>query len=611
MLFYRRCVASVAVFIFVLFASAAANNINNGGQVGVVRTISSKPLGLTGLNIGGSFKYDRDFNYVSGPGGVGEVIDKSTGLAVDGREAPQLISGDVYFGYGLFPNFDLAIDMPIYYDITGWDAARAGAGDLGLALKYAHPFRTKNAPFTNAYYLKFTFPTGQQDRGYFPRHAYYQINDGTTPGKNQYTAHAVLFNPMLLWTLDFTHVGKGFPLQLHGNIGGAVTTVKNSSAVIGACAMEYTPVKPLTIFVELSGEARVKYYTKSFSVRYFVNDPLILTPGIRLNFPFGLYTTIAGDFGLSSQDQDFRSTWDRGNYEYSTSPVPRYGAQISVGWAGIIKQPDTDKDGIIDIKDKCPDDPEDIDGFKDEDGCPDPDNDGDGIPDAADKCPNEKADCDGCPVYDTDNDGIVDEKDKCPKQAEEFDGFKDEDGCPALDNDGDGIPDAADKCPNEPEDKDGFEDDDGCPDRDNDGDGIADEFDKCPGAKGLAENEGCPKTKEIQRGKLILSGVNFQSGKAVLEPNSYRILDQVYESLAEWIEVKLEIQGYTDSQGNYDANKRLSQARAETVMQYLIQKGISSSRLRAMGFGEDGPIDDNNTAKGRARNRRVELNRID
>jgi large repetitive protein len=101
---------------------------------------------------------------------------------------------------------------------------------------------------------------------------------------------------------------------------------------------------------------------------------------------------------------------------------------------------DSDHDGIPDDLDRCPNDPEDKDGFQDADGCPDPDNDGDGIPDAKDKCPNE---------------------------PEDKDGFQDADGCPDLDNDGDGIPDRLDKCPNEPETVNGFQDEDGCPDQGN------------------------------------------------------------------------------------------------------------------------------------------------
>ena len=93
---------------------------------------------------------------------------------------------------------------------------------------------------------------------------------------------------------------------------------------------------------------------------------------------------------------------------------------------------------------------------------------------------------------DADGDGIPDELDKCPNEAEDIDGFQDEDGCPDLDNDGDGIPDAMTSVPNEAEDMDGFEDEDGCPDPDNDGDGILDVDDQCPNDAGPPENNGCP-----------------------------------------------------------------------------------------------------------------------
>jgi PEGA domain-containing protein len=98
---------------------------------------------------------------------------------------------------------------------------------------------------------------------------------------------------------------------------------------------------------------------------------------------------------------------------------------------------DRDRDGISDANDRCPDEPEDRDGFQDADGCPDPDNDADGVADVTDKCPNE---------------------------PEDRDGFQDDDGCPDPDNDQDGVPDTADKCPNAQETRNGFQDDDGCPD---------------------------------------------------------------------------------------------------------------------------------------------------
>jgi len=133
--------------------------------------------------------------------------------------------------------------------------------------------------------------------------------------------------------------------------------------------------------------------------------------------------------------------------------------------------PDSDGDGIPDITDQCPNEPEDRDGYLDGDGCPDPDNDGDGIPDMTDQCPNEPEDHDGyqdgdgCPDPDNDGDRIPDVTDQCPNQPEDHDGYQDGDGCPDPDNDGDGIPDMTDQCPNEPETYNGWQDEDGCPDQ--------------------------------------------------------------------------------------------------------------------------------------------------
>ena len=135
---------------------------------------------------------------------------------------------------------------------------------------------------------------------------------------------------------------------------------------------------------------------------------------------------------------------------------------------------DRDGDGILDDVDLCPDDPEDFDGFQDQDGCPDPDNDNDGIPDDVDKCPNvpknqnDINNTDGCPrtdAKDRDGDGIPDDRDKCPDDPEDFDGYQDADGCPDPDNDKDGIPDIDDLCPNDPETFNGYQDQDGCPDK--------------------------------------------------------------------------------------------------------------------------------------------------
>ena len=290
---------------------------------------------------------------------------------------------------------------------------------------------------------------------------------------------------------------------------------------------------------------------------------------------------------------------------------------------------DNDNDGILDKDDKCPNEAEDFDQFEDEDGCPDPDNDKDGIDDLHDACPLDPEDHkppkpnDGCPLSktDTDGDGIMDDKDKCPTDPEDKDGFEDEDGCPDPDNDNDGIPDGFDQCPNQPEDMDGFQDDDGCPDPDNDKDGVLDKDDKCPNEpetiNGYQDEDGCPdqgppSKVKIEKGQIvILDKVFFATGKATILSKSFNLLDQVALTIKAHPEFKIRVEGYTDSQGKLNMNTKLSQDRADSVMMYLMKKGIDPGRLIAAGYGPANPIADNRTAKGREANRRVEFHIIE
>ncbi len=244
---------------------------------------------------------------------------------------------------------------------------------------------------------------------------------------------------------------------------------------------------------------------------------------------------------------------------------------------------DQDGDGILDDVDKCPRVPEDKDNFQDEDGCPDDDN---------------------------DDDGLADRIDKCIDDPEDKDKFEDDDGCPDNDNDKDGLADAADKCPNDPEDKDSFDDDDGCPDLDNDKDTFADKDDKCPIEFGVAP-DGCPKKYTLvvvtEKKIELKQTVFFDTNKATIKAVSFALLDDVALALKDNPKLKVEVQGHTDSQGNDALNRKLSQNRAESVRTYLIKKGITSDRMVPKGYGEDQPLEDNRTADGRAKNRRVEF----
>jgi outer membrane protein OmpA-like peptidoglycan-associated protein len=113
----------------------------------------------------------------------------------------------------------------------------------------------------------------------------------------------------------------------------------------------------------------------------------------------------------------------------------------------------------------------------------------------------------------------------------------------------------------------------------------------------------------IQTNKLeIKEQVFFATGKSVIQTRSFKMLDQVAQVLQQHPEVdKMVIEGHTDDRGNAEANRKLSQARAEAVKGYLVSKGVAPSRLEAKGYGPDRALASNKTEKGRAANRRVEF----
>jgi len=279
---------------------------------------------------------------------------------------------------------------------------------------------------------------------------------------------------------------------------------------------------------------------------------------------------------------------------------------------------DSDGDGVNDLLDKCPATPA---GAKvDSDGCP-IDSDHDGVWDGIDRCPDTPAgatvDANGCPS-DSDGDKVFDGIDRCPDTVPGTP--VDATGCPA-DSDKDGVPDSLDKCPNTPS---GIQvDGNGCPiAHDTDGDGVVDSQDRCPNTPpgSRVDQFGClllfepvtpaPPGAPPARPTLILQGVNFQTGRSVLTRESYAVLDQVAASLVANPEIRIEIAGYTDSTGGKMMNLRLSMGRAGAVQHYLARKGVSPLRMRARGFGASGYIAPNSTAEGRAKNRRVELHKL-
>ena len=285
------------------------------------------------------------------------------------------------------------------------------------------------------------------------------------------------------------------------------------------------------------------------SVRYLTSD------NISLNFNLGA-------FASTSTNNDFLDDISKnGN---GIDIVYSAGVSLSYYFRGA---KDTDMDGVVDSKDMCPNTPRGV--RVDDFGCP-LDSDGDGVADYMDKCPDTpkgvKVDKNGCPL-DTDGDGVADYLDKCPGTPT---GVKvDSDGCP-LDSDGDGVPDYKDKCPDTPR-----------------GDKV-DEY-------------GCSVIAPIEFG----ADANFNLNSYKLLTASHEKLDKLAEKMINNPQYKASVEGYTDKYGKADYNLWLSKKRAESVINYLVKKGVDRDRFTVKPFGETNPVASNDTKEGRARNRRV------
>jgi len=275
------------------------------------------------------------------------------------------------------------------------------------------------------------------------------------------------------------------------------------------------------------------------------------------------------------------------------------------------KPRDTDSDGVPDRKDACPGTPR---GARvDAKGCPS-DSDGDSVLDGLDKCDGTPRGCtidrNGCPV-DSDGDGVCDGLDKCadtPRGA-----TVDATGCPG-DDDGDSVLNGLDKCPGTP--KGATVDATGCP-SDSDGDSVLDGLDKCPNTPaGLkVDAQGCPievmekETELLDTGMIRLQDVNFETAKADLLPESLPVLDVVGQVLKQWPELRIEIGGHTDSRGGAAKNQKLSEARADSVKNYLTGKfpEMKPEQYTTKGYGLSRPLVPNNSVLNMAKNRRVEF----
>jgi len=312
------------------------------------------------------------------------------------------------------------------------------------------------------------------------------------------------------------------------------------------------------------------------AVEDFIPSPRNQSGTVANNWNFTLQAGLTAFLGRSRpRDSDGDGIVDRLDACRATPP------QEAVDDRGCALPKDTDRDGIVDRLDQCAATPsrDPVDAR----GCSLPkDSDGDRVTDDLDRCPSsspgEAVDSAGCPK-DTDGDGVIDAADRCPVTAlgEKVDAT----GCPPA------------------------------PPRDSDGDGSVDTSDKCPGtpAGERVDAIGCPALFVGSSRTSVLEGVSFETGRIALTAQARGALDRVAVSLKANPGLRVEVAGYTDSRGAVSTNLRLSQARADAVRGYLIERGVAPEQVSARGYGAEDPIDTNATAVGRSRNRRVELHR--
>ena len=355
-------------------------------------------------------------------------------------------------------------------------------------------------------------------------------------------------------------------------------------------------------------------------------DAWLFSLGAGARYRFGAYTQFRVEF------EDL----------YAVSEVySNFHLNFGLAWVfGGGKPADSDSDGVLDLKDRCPDTPAgalvdkhdgcpwdiDRDGVMegvdqcaatpagwpvDEKGCP-LDSDGDAVPDGLDKCPDTMkaavVDASGCPA-DADKDGVFDGLDRCPgtPQGAIVDPVDSPTpGCP-HDADNDGIFDGVDQCPLTP--AGAIADEKGCP-KDSDGDKVLDGIDQCPDTiKGSKiDKEGCPRIRLDKTEPQVVPNVKFHGME--LYPGSDAWLLLLIEAANYWPDVVFEVGVYTDNEGGVAANRAAAQRRAEVLRAWLVNQGIPDRRFVVKAYGPVNFVADNSTEEGRDKNRRIEAKRL-
>ncbi|MBN2804164.1 MAG: hypothetical protein JXR91_13805 [Deltaproteobacteria bacterium] len=449
-----------------------------------------------------------------------------------------LVSNPVrmHFGahIGLFNYAQAGLIFPVILS-SGMNVEKSGgAGDLHLVLKGGRRFDIKGFDFGAALTVPLVFPTG--NTFYFNGEPHFTSAPSVSVDVRFKRVRAAGLAGVLLRKEIEEYAFKAGS-EIKTGIGTDFYILKNSDDLVVSTELNsrfsVTGVNKDNLFMEL--DTSVQYRFKHNFILSGVWGMGLSggagTPKVRFTMELGF---VPGSF--------FKKNVNNSNEKQT----------------GKSRFLDSDNDDIKDNLDYCLNDPEDYDGFEDEDGCPE---------------------------YDNDKDGILDIDDKCPLDSELRGDLIDNDGCPLMDRDGDLIPDFKDKCPDVKEDEDGFGDEDGCPEDDNDNDGVKDEDDLCQllpeltkaegdGGDDFSEGiiDGCPETFKLENGVVIpLIKVEFVPFKSEFKDNYSHFLMELAKVInfkKDWSLVTITV-FYILDQHEYIAENR-----AIRIKNILLESGV-------------------------------------
>ena len=476
----------------------------------------------------------------------------------------NVMQADLLAGYA-YDRLRIGLDLPVYLLAAGNGQQETGLGDVAVEGKVT-ALDGEDAPVNLAATARLTLPTN--------------------------TVATALGDPSVGWEIGGV-VDRSFgPVLLAANLGlrgGPSNTLETidqgpievNDAFLFRTAAGYEFVEDVGASLELAGRT-------TFASSYVTGTPV---------------EWLLGGYGYAMDDLVIRGGVGGGLTNGIGSPD--YRIVLGVGWEprGERAPKDTDLDGITDDIDQCIDEPEDVDQFEDDNGCPDPDNDADGIVDEADQCPLKPEDADG---WEDDN-GCPDPRTDVAITVEDAEGAAIDLAKLVLLRDGEEVATGGQQLGKTL--KPGTYVVKGTAGTYIDGEQTVEVVNGPPQAFVLTLEKQKNVKIVVSRDRIDLKDtVNFETGKAIIKENSYDLLNQAVQILVDYPEIqKLRIEGHTDSRGSASYNLKLSKERAASVMAYFVEKGIDAERLLSEGYGEERPLDPAKTQEAYAKNRRVDF----